>query len=46
MSASCLSPARRQQVIKDVVHSDRAEQAAVIVTNGHTDQVVGGELGR
>src|SRR5580698_1698557 len=45
MSASCLSPARRQQVIEDVVHRNRAKQAAVLVAYGDADQVIGGELG-
>src|SRR5213594_2642436 len=46
ISASRLAPARRQQVVQHVIHGNRPEQAAVLVTYRHADQVVGGEPGR
>src|SRR5271156_5155610 len=44
--SACCAPVRGQQVIKDVVNRNRTEQAAVLVTHGYADQVVGGEPGR
>src|SRR5438132_12823145 len=40
ISASRHPPARGQQVVKHVIDGDRAEQAAVLVTDCHADQVI------
>src|ERR1700683_5046797 len=37
-----LSPARGQDPVQHVIDGDRAEQTAVLVTDGHTDEVVRG----
>jgi hypothetical protein len=36
-SASSSSPANGQEMVKDVVHGDRAQQAAELVTDRHAD---------
>src|SRR5579859_5730177 len=46
ISASCFPPACGQHVVEHVIYGNRAEQAAVIVADGHADQVVGRQPGR